>query len=320
MRRMYRGSAATLCALATTAAVGCGSGGSGATQAASTTKAGGGRIAILSSVPNAFDSCKDGAMAKVLEGAGFRPTTYYSKLDPAASSQNLQDALTKGSKGAIYVSQSPPLDLVSLKRLAAANVKTVFNLGPPVAGTSPAVTMPAAFEKVGEVAADELAKLRPGVRRVGLIAGAAGHPSSDLTQKGWLTGLARHGMKAVATLHADFTAPGGTRAAQDMLQAHPDIQALLVLGDDMALAAARVAGSSQGHPVVGDTYAFSKDALRAVHTGKLLALSYTDVAGWGRQIAQAMVAVMTGRPHAKLVTLGPKPVDKANVASITGAC
>jgi ribose transport system substrate-binding protein len=334
MRSTYKPVAIALAVgLVAAFAAGCGSAGSSDSKPGSTTgtsgskpasiasaqKSAGAKIAILSNIANGFNACKDRDMAQALSAAGYRPTAYYSNLDPSKLTQNIQDALTKGTKGAIYVSHDPKLDQVAINKLTGAGVKTVFNLGPPVTGASPAVTMPADFAKAGKVAVDELLKLRPDIKRVGLIPGTAGHPSSDLTDKGWVNQLAKNGIKPVATIHGDLTPPGGTRVAQDMLQAHPDLQALLVIGDDMALAAARVVQTSGSHAVVVDTFGYSKAAMQAVRSGKLLALSYSDVPRWAGQIASAMVGVMQGKSQPKLVTLEPRGVDKSNVGTVT-AC
>jgi ribose transport system substrate-binding protein len=300
-----------------TAAIGCGGSGGGTT--ASSAKAGG-KVAILSLVRNAFDSCKDRVMEQTLSRAGFDVSTYYSNFQPATSNANLQDALTKQIAGAVYASQTPALDLVSLKKLQAANVKTVLNLGQAPSGTKPAVVLPAASEQGGAAAVDELLKVRPSVKRVGLIPGTAGVPASDLALKGMAAELAKRGVKVVATVHGDFTPQSGSRVAQDMLQAHPDIQALLVLGDDMALAAARVGRAAPAHAVVVDVYGFGRAALAAVRSGGLAALMYAPVDGWARRIADSMVRVMRGQSGPRFASLRMRPVDRSNVGGVRTAC
>jgi ribose transport system substrate-binding protein len=279
----------------------------------------GGRIAIFSKVRNAADTCKDKAMESFLKNAGYDVSTYYSNFEPALSNQNIQDALTKGIDGALYGGQTPALDTVSLKRLADAGVPTVLNVGSLPPGSTAAVTMPADAVRAGSEAIETLLKLRPDVEKIGVIPGTPS-VTVDETMKGINAALAAARIRPVAVVNGDFTAQGGAKVAQDMLQAHPEIEVIVTMGDDMALAASRVARTGGSKAEVVDVYGFSADAVAAVRNGDLLAMIYASFADWGRQIAGTMVDVMEHKDVPKTITLQLQPVDKSNVDDIKAEC
>lgn len=310
-------------------AAGCGGSSSDSSSTAAATTGGGetqssaveGKtVAVLSLVPNEADQCMDETMESTFGAAGMNVKLYHSNFEPATSNQNIQDAITQQVDGAVYKSQSEALDESSIAELEKAGIPTVFTLGPKTGGTQPQVTMPPLSQKGGEEAIDELLKQRPEVTKVGLITGPQGVAVIEEAIEGFEAGLARHGLKAEVIEEGDLTSQGGSQVSQDMLQAHPDLEAIVTIGDDMALAAARVAASSPGKPVVVDTYGFSSDALKAVKSGELLAVIYSPLDVWSEEMAKSLIAVMSNEPVEKVIPLSLQTLDASNVSKVKSSC
>ncbi|GAB2591300.1 LacI family DNA-binding transcriptional regulator [Streptomyces capparidis] len=79
-----------------------------------------------------------------------------------------------------------------------------------------------------------------GRRRVGTIAGPRDMAVGIDRLSGWRRGMAAAGLAADAVEHADFTLEGGAAAMERLLAAHPDLDAVFVASDLMAVGAMRV--------------------------------------------------------------------------------
>jgi len=280
----------------------------------------GGNIAVFEPLKNAFDACKNAAITETLEGAGYDVSDYYSEFDPATSNQNIEDAITKGTDGAILTALTPAADTTALRHLEEAEIPTVFTLSSAPEGTSPVVSVPVLAKQAGEAAVETMLEIDPSVNHVGVIPGGEGNPASDEPQEGIETALAANGLKAEAVQHGDFTPQGGAQVAQDMLQAHPDIEVIITLGDDMALSEAHAAATSGSSAKVIDVYGFGSEAVKAVADGKLMALIYAPLPEWGTTMAEAMIRAMKGEKQPSSVALEMEPIDRQSAASVKTTC
>src|ERR1700754_2895508 len=79
--------------------------------------------------------------------------------------------------------------------------------------------------------------LRLGHRRIGVIAGPAVLTTVADRLAGIANALGTHGMglEDVAGLHTDFTRNGGHAGAEQLIEEHPDLTALIALNDVMAI-------------------------------------------------------------------------------------
>ncbi|MGV3733005.1 MAG: LacI family DNA-binding transcriptional regulator [Microcella sp.] len=82
--------------------------------------------------------------------------------------------------------------------------------------------------------------LEHGRRVIGTIAGPADMPAGIDRLAGWQRALRDAGLEPAAVAHGDFTLAGGMRAARELLDAHPDLDAIFAASDLMAMGAVTV--------------------------------------------------------------------------------
>lgn len=101
----------------------------------------------------------------------------------------------------------------------------------------------------GQLATSHL--VTAGRRRIGTIAGPADMTSAVDRLQGWRAALAQAGLPPGPVEHGDFTTPGGAEATARLLDAHPDVDALFVASDLMAVGALGVL-RARGREIPGD--------------------------------------------------------------------
>src|SRR5215831_12087015 len=90
----------------------------------------------------------------------------------------------------------------------------------------------------GRIAGDYLAKVTAGKARVAILEGIPGHETGDSRLRGFRDAVkAAPGISIVASQPANWERDQGFNVFQNMLQAHPDIDALFGCSDLMALGA-----------------------------------------------------------------------------------
>lgn len=108
--------------------------------------------------------------------------------------------------------------------------------------------------------------LERGCRRIGTVAGPADMTVGRDRLAGWRRALAEHGLAADAVVHGDFTEAGGVEACGVLLDAHPDVDGIVVASDLMASGALR-ALAARGRRVPDDIAVTGYDDLGiAEHT------------------------------------------------------
>ncbi|WP_205474106.1 LacI family DNA-binding transcriptional regulator [Nocardioides sp. SYSU D00038] len=116
----------------------------------------------------------------------------------------------------------------------------------------------------GRAAAEVL--LERGCRRIGTVAGPADMTAGTDRLEGWRAALTDAGLGTDAVVHGDFTESGGEQAAVELLDAHPDLDGLVVASDLMAAGALRTL-AARGRRVPDDVKVVGYDDLGvAEHT------------------------------------------------------
>lgn len=77
--------------------------------------------------------------------------------------------------------------------------------------------------------------LSQGRTRIGTVAGPDDMPAGIDRLAGWHSALTDAGLASTAIAHGDFTLAGGIRATRELLDAHPDLDAIFVASDLMAM-------------------------------------------------------------------------------------
>ena len=123
----------------------------------------------------------------------------------------------------------------------------------------------------GRLAGEHLASSTGGKARVAVLEGIPGHETGDSRLRGFRDALQKHpGMTIVASQPANWERDQGFTVFQNMLQAHPDIDALFAANDLMALGAVEAiaaSGRSGRIRVVG--FDALDDARSAIEAGRM---------------------------------------------------
>lgn len=155
----------------------------------------------------------------------------------------VNDLITQGISALIFISQDSTAAAAGVKAANKANIPVVAVDQKPESGAGKLATY-IATDSVK--AADDLCtwmfKQMGGSGEIGILQGVLGSTAMLERTKGCDQALARNpGIKVVATQSANWDETQGYKAAQNMLQANPNIKAIFGESDAMALGAAKAA-------------------------------------------------------------------------------
>ena len=137
--------------------------------------------------------------------------------------------------------------------------------------------------------------LRIGRRRIGTIAGPQDMSAGLDRLAGWSSALGEAGLATDAVAYGDFTTDGGAQAAEQLLAAHPDIDALFVASDLMAVGALAVLAGA-GRLVPGDVAVVGYDNLgAATTTSPTLTTIVNPVVAMARTAGEMLIDLLMGK-------------------------
>lgn len=227
-------------------------------------------IAIVVSTLNNpfFVTMKDGAEAKAKE-LGYELIALDSQNDPSKELSNVEDLTVRGVK-AILINPTDS-DAVSnaIKMANRSNIPVVtLDRG----ASRGDVVSHIASDNVsgGQMAGEYIAKLVGDNAKVLQLEGIPGTSAARERGEGFMKAVKASHMSLVASQPADFDRTKGLNVMENMLAAHPDIQAVFAQNDEMALGALRaVQASGKDIAIVG--FDGTDEGLAAIKRGKLSA-------------------------------------------------
>jgi len=150
----------------------------------------------------------------------------------------------------------------------------------------------------GQVAGRHLVELTGGKARVGVLEGIPGHETGDSRLRGFRDAIAKApGVAIVASQPANWERDQGFTVFQNMLQAHPEIDALFACNDLMALGAIeaiRAAGRAGRIRVIG--FDALEDARTAIAEGTMAGSVAQSPDEMGRIAVESAVRAVRGEP------------------------
>lgn len=172
-------------------------------------------------------------------------------------------------------------------------------------------------EKGGRLLGEHLAKLLGGTGKVAII----DHPIVASVQertKGFVEALVKHpGIQIVQRAPGEGQRDKALRAAQDVLQAHPDLNAIFGINDDSALgalAAVESAGLQDKIIIVGfDGTPEAREAIKAGRALKADAVQFPDRIG--KRAVELAAKVLQGEAVAKLEPVDVEIIDAASLSA-----
>ncbi len=143
-----------------------------------------------------------------------------------------------------------------------------------------------------------------GREKIATIAGPADMAVGMDRLSGWRCGLAEHGMPVKLVVHSDFTPEAGAHAMEELLRRAPDLDAVFVAADIMALGALRVL-QAHGYRIPDDVAVVGfDDSVVAATAVPPLTTVRQDVEQFGRTMTWRLLAELAGDdklPHSILL-------------------
>ncbi|GAB7260149.1 ribose ABC transporter substrate-binding protein RbsB [Dickeya ananatis] len=225
---------------------------------------------VVSTLNNPFFvSLKDGAQ-KEADKLGYNLVVLDSQNNPAKELSNVQDLTVRGTKlllinptdsnavgNAVKLANQAKIPVITLDRVAASG-EVVSH-----------VASDNAFG--GKVAGDFIAKKLGEGAKVIQLEGLAGTSAARERGAGFMKSAEKNKFNMLASQPADFDRTKGLNVMQNLLTAHPDVQAVFAQNDEMALGALRALQTAGRDNVLVVGFDGTADGLKAVESGKMAA-------------------------------------------------
>jgi len=223
---------------------------------------------VVSTLNNPFFvTLKDGAQ-KEADKLGYNLVVLDSQNNPAKELANVQDLTVRGTKlllinptdsdavgNAVKMANQAKIPVITLDRVANQGVVVSHIASDNVAG--------------GKMAGDFIAKKLGDGAKVIELQGIAGASAARERGEGFKQAVAEHKFNVLASQPADFDRTKGLNVMQNLLTAHPDVQAVFAQNDEMALGALRALQTAGKNDVLVVGFDGTPDGVRAVESGKL---------------------------------------------------
>lgn len=193
-----------------------------------------------------------------------------SQNNPAKELANVQDLTVRGTKvllinptdsdavgNAIKMANQAKIPVITLDRVASSG-EVVSH-----------VASDNAFG--GKVAGDFIAKKLGEGAKVIQLEGIAGTSAARERGAGFMKSAEKNKFAMLASQPADFDRTKGLNVMQNLLTAHPDVQAVFAQNDEMALGALRALQTAGKTDVLVVGFDGTQDGVKAVESGKLAA-------------------------------------------------
>jgi DNA-binding LacI/PurR family transcriptional regulator len=140
-----------------------------------------------------------------------------------------------------------------------------------------------------------------GRTRIATITGRMDEAAGTARYKGFQETLAVSGLGAHRVVHGDFSEDGGRKAMAEPLSAHPDLDAVFVASDQMAIGALRALADA-GRTVPADVAVVGfNDIATARHTSPPLTTVSQPIQALGREMARMLRALLEGEDPSPLI-------------------
>lgn len=223
---------------------------------------------VVSTLNNPFFvSMKDGAQKKADE-LGYNLIVLDSQNNPAKELGNVQDLTVRGTKlllinptdsdavgNAVMMANKANIPVVTLDRATNKGEVASHVASDNVAG--------------GKMAGDFIAQKLGDEAKVIQLEGITGTSAARERGEGFSQSMKDHPFKLLASQPADFDRTKGLNVMQNLLTAHPDVQAVFAQNDEMALGAMRALQTAGKKDVLIVGFDGTNDGMKAVKSGRM---------------------------------------------------
>ena len=166
----------------------------------------------------------------------------------------------------------------------------------------------------GKLAGDYIVKVLGGRGKVAIIRGILGVSSHDDRVAGFQEAIVQApGIQVVTIQPANSERASALTVMENILTSNPDLNAVFVTSDQMALGAMEgVAAQHLSGKVFVIGFDAGKEAVRAVKSGAISAVIAQYPANMGKQAVEAAIKAIQGEPVAKVIDTGTALVTKEN--------
>src|SRR5476651_2170270 len=225
---------------------------------------------VVSTLNNPFFvSMKDGAQ-KEADKLGYNLVVLDSQNNPAKELANVQDLTVRGTK--LLLINPTDSDAVG-NAVAMANQAKIPVITLDRQATKGTVVSHVASDNAfgGKMAGDYIAKKVGEKAKVIELEGIAGTSVARERGKGFAEAAQKHQFTLLASQPADFDRTKGLNVMQNLLTAHPNVQAVFAQNDEMALGAMRALQIANKTNVLVVGFDGTADGLKAVQSGQMAA-------------------------------------------------
>jgi len=225
---------------------------------------------VVSTLNNPFFvSMKDGAQ-KEADKLGYNLVVLDSQNNPAKELANVQDLTVRGTK--LLLINPTDSDAVGNAIIMANQAKIPVITLDRAANKGQVVSHIASDNRVGgKMAGDFIAQKLGDNAKVIELEGIAGTSAARERGEGFKQAVDAHKFNVLASQPADFDRTKGLNVMQNLLTAHPDVQAVFAQNDEMALGALRALQTAGKTDVLLVSFDGTADGIKAVQSGKLAA-------------------------------------------------
>jgi ribose transport system substrate-binding protein len=168
----------------------------------------------------------------------------------------------------------------------------------------------------GKLAGERIAKQLGGKGKVAVLEGIPGHETGDSRLKGFRDAIkATPGIEIVASQTANWERDQGFNVFQNILQSHPDVQAVFACSDLMALGALEaIAAAKKTGQIIVIGFDASDEAREAVLSGTMDATVAQSPATMGAMAVENAYHLIKGEPVKEQMVVPIKLITKENAA------
>jgi len=259
---------------------------------------------------------KNGAEAAA-RADGNRVIVLDANGDVNKQNNDIQDLLTRGVKVLIINPVNPDAVAPALQSASDAHVP-VMTVDRNIHGNGVVAYVGRNNEKMGRIVGQELVGLlqKAGKPHATIIEiqGDAGGTVMEQRRDGF-NGVAKAaGMKLVMGPYAEYVRANAVTAMQDLLQAHPEVNAVYAHNDDMALGALQVLRENNRNDVLVAGVDGLSEAVKQIASGhQYVATAENDPIKLGQVTVQTAEKIAAGGKPPSFVDAGTALIDKQTV-------
>ncbi|NHB88838.1 ribose ABC transporter substrate-binding protein RbsB [Photorhabdus tasmaniensis] len=223
---------------------------------------------VISTLNNPFFVAMKESAQKEADKLGYNLIVLDSQDNPAKELANVQDLTVRGTK--LMLINPTDSDAVGNAIIIANNAKIPVITLDRIANKGTVVSHIASDNRLGgKIAGDFIAEKLGNEANIIQLEGITGTSAARERGEGFNKAAREHKFNVLASQPADFDRTKGLNVMQNLLIAHPAIQAVFAQNDEMALGALRALQTAGKRDVLVVGFDGTQEGIKAVQGGKL---------------------------------------------------